>query len=51
MCSCADGGSETIKGTFLVGADGMGSVVRKAIGAEFDGHHNSRIVPDPVDDI
>jgi len=33
----ADGGSETLTGTFLVGADGIGSVVRKAIGAEFDG--------------
>ena len=31
------GGSETIRGTFLVGADGIGSVVRQAIGAEFDG--------------
>ena len=33
----ADGGSETLTGTFLVGADGIASVVRKAIGAEFDG--------------
>jgi 3-(3-hydroxy-phenyl)propionate hydroxylase len=32
-----DGGSETIRGTLLVGADGIGSVVRNAIGAEFDG--------------
>jgi 3-(3-hydroxy-phenyl)propionate hydroxylase len=32
-----DGGRETVKGTFLVGADGMGSVVRNAIGAQFDG--------------
>jgi 3-(3-hydroxy-phenyl)propionate hydroxylase len=32
-----NGGSETIRGTFLVGADGIGSVVRNAIGAEFDG--------------
>jgi 3-(3-hydroxy-phenyl)propionate hydroxylase len=32
-----DGGRETIRGTFLVGADGIGSVVRNAIGAEFDG--------------
>ena len=32
-----EGGSETIRGTFLVGADGIGSVVRGAIGAEFDG--------------
>jgi 3-(3-hydroxy-phenyl)propionate hydroxylase len=32
-----DGGSETISGVFLVGADGIGSVVRSAIGAEFDG--------------
>ena len=28
-----DGGSETIQGTFLVGADGIGSIVRQAIGA------------------
>ena len=32
-----DGGSETISGTFLVGADGISSIVRQAIGAEFDG--------------
>jgi 3-(3-hydroxy-phenyl)propionate hydroxylase len=32
-----DGTSETMSGTFLVGADGIGSVVRNAIGAEFDG--------------
>ena len=32
-----DGGSETMRGAFLVGADGIGSVVRGAIGAEFDG--------------
>lgn len=32
-----DGGSETISGTFLVGADGIGSIVRQAIGAAFDG--------------
>ena len=32
-----DGSSETISGEFLVGADGIGSVVRHAIGAEFDG--------------
>jgi 3-(3-hydroxy-phenyl)propionate hydroxylase len=32
-----DGGSETVNGTFLVGADGIGSVVRHAIGAAFDG--------------
>jgi 3-(3-hydroxy-phenyl)propionate hydroxylase len=32
-----DGGSETISGTFLVGADGIGSIVREAIGAAFDG--------------
>ena len=32
-----DGASETLEGTFLVGADGIGSVVRKAIDAEFDG--------------
>ncbi|MDO9413957.1 MAG: NAD(P)/FAD-dependent oxidoreductase [Pseudolabrys sp.] len=33
----ADGKTETLKGDFLVGADGIGSVVRKAVGAEFDG--------------
>jgi len=32
-----DGSKETLNGTFLVGADGIGSIVRKAIGAEFDG--------------
>lgn len=33
----ADGSREAITGTFLVGADGLGSIVRKAIGAQFDG--------------
>ena len=33
----ADGKQETLKGGFLVGADGIGSVVRHAIGADFDG--------------
>ena len=32
-----DGGSETIQGMFLVGADGIASIVRQAIGAAFDG--------------
>jgi 3-(3-hydroxy-phenyl)propionate hydroxylase len=32
-----DGRSMTISGTFLVGADGIGSIVRRAIGALFDG--------------
>jgi len=32
-----DGKTETLAGTFLVGADGIGSVVRNAIGAVFDG--------------
>jgi 3-(3-hydroxy-phenyl)propionate hydroxylase len=32
-----DGSVDTLAGTFLVGADGIGSVVRQAIGAEFDG--------------
>jgi 3-(3-hydroxy-phenyl)propionate hydroxylase len=32
-----DGGTETLSGTFLVGADGIGSMVRGAIGAAFDG--------------
>jgi 3-(3-hydroxy-phenyl)propionate hydroxylase len=33
----ADGGMETMSGSFVVGADGIGSVVRKAIGVAFDG--------------
>jgi 3-(3-hydroxy-phenyl)propionate hydroxylase len=33
----ADGARETLRGTFLVGADGIGSIVRKALRAEFDG--------------
>jgi 3-(3-hydroxy-phenyl)propionate hydroxylase len=33
----ADGTTETIAGSFVVGADGIGSVVRKAIGVAFDG--------------
>ncbi|MGA9009880.1 MAG: NAD(P)/FAD-dependent oxidoreductase [Xanthobacteraceae bacterium] len=33
----ADGGAETLTGAFVVGADGIGSVVRDAIGAGFDG--------------
>jgi 3-(3-hydroxy-phenyl)propionate hydroxylase len=33
----ADGEVETLTGAFVVGADGIGSVVRNAIGAEFDG--------------
>lgn len=32
-----DGSSETLTGTFVVGADGIGSVVRKAMAVEFDG--------------
>jgi 3-(3-hydroxy-phenyl)propionate hydroxylase len=32
-----DGTSETLTGPFVVGADGIGSVVRKAMGVEFDG--------------
>jgi 3-(3-hydroxy-phenyl)propionate hydroxylase len=32
-----DGGTETMRGTFLVGADGIGSMVRNTIGAAFDG--------------
>jgi 3-(3-hydroxy-phenyl)propionate hydroxylase len=32
-----DGSTETLVGTFLVGADGIGSVVRTAVGAVFDG--------------
>jgi 3-(3-hydroxy-phenyl)propionate hydroxylase len=33
----ADGKRETLRGDFLVGADGIGSIVRQAIGAAFDG--------------
>ena len=33
----SDGGTEAISGTLLVGADGIGSMVRGAIGAAFDG--------------
>lgn len=33
----ADGRTETVSGTFLIGADGIGSVVRKAMGVSFDG--------------
>lgn len=32
-----DGGVETLTASFLVGADGIGSVVRSAVGAAFDG--------------
>jgi 3-(3-hydroxy-phenyl)propionate hydroxylase len=32
-----DGGTETVAGSFVVGADGIGSVVRKAMGVAFDG--------------
>jgi 2-polyprenyl-6-methoxyphenol hydroxylase-like FAD-dependent oxidoreductase len=32
-----DGGRTTVSGTFLVGADGIGSIIRSAIGALFDG--------------
>jgi 3-(3-hydroxy-phenyl)propionate hydroxylase len=32
-----DGGKETISGAYLIGADGIGSVVRQAIGADFNG--------------
>jgi len=32
-----DGGTDTLHGAFCVGADGIGSVVRKAMGAAFDG--------------
>ncbi len=32
-----DGTAETLKGAFCIGADGIGSVVRKSIGAAFDG--------------
>jgi 2-polyprenyl-6-methoxyphenol hydroxylase-like FAD-dependent oxidoreductase len=31
------GGQDTVVGAFIVGADGIGSVVRKAMGVNFDG--------------
>ncbi|MGB6939366.1 MAG: FAD-dependent monooxygenase, partial [Xanthobacteraceae bacterium] len=33
----AEGGAETLTGAFVIGADGIGSVVRNAIGAGFEG--------------
>jgi 3-(3-hydroxy-phenyl)propionate hydroxylase len=33
----AGGAVETLTGAFLIGADGLGSVVRKAVGAQFEG--------------
>ncbi len=33
----ASSGQEVFRGAFVIGADGIGSVVRKSIGAEFDG--------------
>jgi 3-(3-hydroxy-phenyl)propionate hydroxylase len=39
----ADGGRETLEGDFLIGADGIGSIVRKAMGAAFDGETISEI--------
>jgi 3-(3-hydroxy-phenyl)propionate hydroxylase len=35
--SLPDGSDETIAGSFVVGADGIGSVVRKAMGVAFEG--------------
>jgi 3-(3-hydroxy-phenyl)propionate hydroxylase len=35
--TAADGSQDTLVGSFLVGADGIGSVVRKAMSVEFDG--------------
>ncbi len=32
-----DGAAETLSGAFVVGSDGIGSVVRKSMGAEFEG--------------
>jgi len=32
-----DGNADTLRGAFVVGADGIGSVVRKAIGVDFEG--------------
>jgi len=33
----SDGGVATLRGAYVIGADGLGSLVRKAIGATFDG--------------
>lgn len=33
----ADGKTETLTGDYLIGADGIGSIVRQAVGAAFDG--------------
>lgn len=32
-----DGGAETLTASFLIGADGIGSIIRAAVGAAFDG--------------
>ncbi len=37
MCPTRRARSRSISGSFCIGADGIGSVVRKAVGAEFDG--------------
>jgi 3-(3-hydroxy-phenyl)propionate hydroxylase len=47
-----DGGTETLSGSYLIGADGAGSSVRKALGVPFEGHTYSErflIVSTPVD--
>jgi 3-(3-hydroxy-phenyl)propionate hydroxylase len=47
-----DGGTETLPGSYLIGADGAGSSVRKALGVPFEGHTYSErflIVSTPVD--
>ena len=46
-----DGSSETICGTFLVGADGIGSVVRQTIGCGVRRYHNPGAIPDDLDHI
>ncbi|GAA4498058.1 NAD(P)/FAD-dependent oxidoreductase [Actinoallomurus oryzae] len=47
-----DGGTETLRGSYLIGADGAASSVRKALGVPFEGHTYSErflIVSTPVD--
>ena len=45
------GDTETLTGSFVVGADGIGSIVRKAMGAAFDGITIPEIFLESVDDL
>ena len=51
MSTLPGGGTETVGGSFVVGADGIGSVVRRAMGVAFDGITIPEIVPDAVHDL